>query len=135
MRYAATMMVVAALGCGAEEGDLERAAQGIANGQVITVGPIARSTVMFTPGNGDGTHGCTATLLDEAHALTAAHCLLGATPATEPVLVFSPAFSPTAPRRSVTALVPADPRSSVRADIAVLTFAGGLPEGYTPATT
>jgi hypothetical protein len=105
-------------------------AEAIVGGQVEPEGSdVARRTVLFTPAAGDGTHGCTATILDDAHALTAAHCLIGADE-VDTVLVFATRFSPQATTRAVTAMRPFD--TGFEHDIAVLGFSGGVPDGYVP---
>jgi hypothetical protein len=83
---------------------------------------------MFTAASSGGLHGCSASILDSAHALTAAHCILGLP--DDAVLVFATRFSATAAMRPVTAAV--KPSAGTREDIAVLTFSGGLPPGAEP---
>jgi len=114
-------------GCAPDTGQVSQA---IFGGEAVTDGPIARSTVMFVAKGGDGTHGCSASIIDAAHALTAAHCVFGLQTTDEPELVLAPHVAPGAPRRTVTTF--ARPNDSFDDDIAVLTFAGGLPGDYTP---
>jgi secreted trypsin-like serine protease len=112
----------------ASDVDSEEAADAIAGGTVVTSGPIARTTVMFVAAGGDGTHGCSASIIDASHALTAGHCLIGLDPGDQPELVFETVVHAGGTRRTVTAFVGAP--DSLNNDIAVLTFAGGLPPGH-----
>ena len=73
--------------------------QAISGGQPVTSGPIARSTVMFVAQGGDGQHGCSASIVDATHAVSAAHCLIGLNAGDTPDLVFAPVVAPGAPRR------------------------------------
>jgi secreted trypsin-like serine protease len=110
---------------------VDDAASPIVGGVVEAPGSaIARRTVMFTTASGDGTHGCTATVLDDSHALTAAHCLIGASDVPDLVIVFANRFSASATTRPVTATHAY--AEGIEHDIAVVTFAGGLPGGYVP---
>lgn len=124
-------LALAIVGCAAEP---QRGAidQAIFGGETVAAGgPIARSTVMFVVQGGDGQHGCSASLIDAAHALTAAHCLIGLQPGDQPELVLAVKVTAGAgPRRTVTSFVAFD--SGFDEDIAVLRFAGGLPAGYEP---
>jgi hypothetical protein len=95
--------------------------------------PVARSTVMFFSAATEGKHGCSASVIDESHALTAGHCLIGADGVTDLVLLFATAYSPDAPTRPVTAAFTPGGFFEGGADVAVLAFAGGLPAGYEPA--
>jgi secreted trypsin-like serine protease len=105
----------------------------IVGGTLVPEGSeVARRTVLFTVAEGDGTHGCTATVLDATHALTAAHCVFGVSVDEGLVLVFATRWSAGAPKRAVTSFRTYD--SGLDNDIAVLTFAGGLPEGSLPVT-
>jgi len=118
-------------GCAADAGPVSgQVSQAIFGGEVVSDGPIARSTVMFVAKGGDGTHGCSASIIDAAHALTAAHCVFGLQPGDEPELVLELHVTAGGQRRTVTTF--ARPNDSFDDDIAVLTFAGGLPVDYEP---
>ncbi len=91
---------------------------------------IAHQTVLFTVRGSNGKSGCTATILDDSHALTAAHCLLGFG-SDNAVLIFATSFSASALSRKVTKAI-AYSEAFGSDDIAVLTFSGGLPQGYEP---
>lgn len=95
---------------------------------------IARRTVLFTLTSVHGLHGCTATILDDSHALTAAHCRIGADgqPDLVLVLVFATHYAESAPTRPVTAIRAYN--DGFDDDVAILTFSGGLPPGYVPVT-
>jgi hypothetical protein len=95
--------------------------------------PVARSTIMFLSAATEGKHGCSASLIDESHALTAAHCASGARGLADLILLFATAYSPDAPTRPVTAsFVPPGYPFDGGADIAVVEFSGGVPAGYEP---
>ena len=114
-------------GVGTASGEVS---QSIFGGEAVTDGPIARSTVMFVAKGGDGTHGCSASIIDAAHALTAAHCVFGLQPGDEPELVLELHVAAGGTRRTVTTF--ARPSDSFDDDIAVLTFGGGLPADHEP---
>jgi Trypsin len=96
--------------------------------------PIARSTLMFLSAATEGKHGCSASLIDESHALTAGHCARGTEGISDLVLLFATAYSPDAPTRPVTAtFIPPGYPFNGGADIGVIEFSGGVPAGYTPA--
>lgn len=134
------LLIVAAWfsACGVDEvsmtddSTLDEADQGIIGGVAAASGAVAASTVMFVPLGGDGTHGCSATVIDAAHALTAAHCLIGLQPGDQADLLFAPVVSATVPRRRVTSFKSASAGLQLTDDLAVLTFSGGLPVGYQP---
>jgi secreted trypsin-like serine protease len=108
----------------------------VVGGTVVAAGDaIAQRTVFFTPASSKGRAGCTATILDSAHALTAQHCVRAAEGVTDFVLLFARKWSDSAPTRPVTAMkgYAADPFDD-HDDIAVLTFSGGLPSGFVPVT-
>jgi trypsin len=126
-----TTLAVIVCGCAPGGGTTSGAiSQSIFGGEAVTDGPIARSTVMFVAKGGDGTHGCSASIIDTAHALTAAHCVFGLQPGDEPELVLELHVAAGGTRRTVTTF--ARPNDSFDDDIAVLTFAGGLPVDHEP---
>jgi secreted trypsin-like serine protease len=127
----AVLGLSACLDAPAGDADLGDVAYEISGGDAVTSGPVAASTVMMVAQGNDGSHGCSASILDASHALTAAHCTIGLGPDNPAELVFAPVVRgvPGAPRRLVTQF--AIPTSFLE-DIAVLTFIGGLPAGYAP---
>jgi hypothetical protein len=119
-------------GCAATD-EVADSASAIVGGAAEADGSaIAQRTVLFTPRSVHGLHGCTATILDGAHALTAAHCLFGAKGVPDLVLVFATRFADDAPMRPVTAMRAFN--DGFDDDVAVVTFSGGLPPGYVPVT-
>lgn len=124
----------ASFGCAiadeSDGGDVAAGSRAIGSGSEVLPGSaVARSTVMFTPASSGGQHGCSASILDDSHALTAGHCTLGLEDVSDAVLMFATRFADDAEMRPVTAwAVP----GSFREDIAVVTFAGGLPAGAEP---
>jgi hypothetical protein len=102
--------------------------------------PLQRSTAaMYSPSsNGPGGALCTASLIGNNMAVTAAHCVQPGGYA--PVLIFGPDVrSPDSVHRPVTGEV-VNPAWAKKAghgmdqgDIAVVKFGGGLPPGYKPA--
>lgn len=131
---ATVALYAAAAGCTPGEPErVERSTRSapISGGSEVPAGSaVARSTVMFTSASSGGEHGCSATILDDAHALTAAHCTFGLEDVADPVLMFAVRFAPDAAMRPVTdGFAPTD---GFTEDIAVLVFAGGLPEGAEP---
>ena len=129
------LLVVASSGCAQASSvdPLADSSGAIVGGAVETEGSaIAQRTVLFSPRSVHGLHGCTATILDGSHALTAAHCLFGAEDVPDLVLVFATHFAEDAPMRAVTSMKAYD--GGFDNDVAVLTFSGGLPPGYLPVT-
>jgi hypothetical protein len=99
-------------------------------GPVGAASAVARSTVFLTSRQAQGRAGCSASLIDESHALTAWHCHIGGPLPDDAVVVFAPQYGPDAPTRpAVEFLAPDGPE---HADIAVVRFTGGLPPGYAP---
>jgi secreted trypsin-like serine protease len=125
------VLAVSVSACAIAQEPSESSRAAIFGGTVETAGSaVARRTVLFTTASGDGTHGCTATVLDGSHALTARHCIFGATVDEGLVLVFATAWSAEATTRPVTAM--RSYNDGFDDDIAVIAFSGGLPDGYVP---
>lgn len=95
--------------------------------------PIGKSGVFFTGISAMGHHGCSATVLDDSHALTAKHCWVGSAPRAplpaDAVLMFAVAYAPDAVTRPALEIFR---RTQLNEDIAVVRFTGGLPPGYAP---
>jgi len=128
LRACATLALIHA-GCARDAGTtVDETSQSIFGGEAVTSGPIAHSTVMFVAKGGDGTHGCSASIIDAAHALTARHCVFGLQPGDAPELVLELHVTAGGTRRTVTTFT--TPNDGFDDDIAVLTFAGGLPTDY-----
>lgn len=110
-------------------GDWSSHTLGLAGGkqEVAEESPVARVSVMFTTRSTIGATGCSATILDDAHALTAAHCTFGLDGVPDPVLVFATEVTAESTTRDVVDFF--TPSDDLEQDIAVLEFDGGLPEG------
>jgi uncharacterized protein (TIGR03382 family) len=91
---------------------------------------VARASAMFTTRAAAGAHGCSAAILDEAHAITAAHCTFGLEEVADPILVFATRVTADAPTRPIVAWF--TPTDGFDEDLAVVEFEGGLPEGAAP---
>ncbi|MCU0682478.1 MAG: trypsin-like serine protease [Polyangiaceae bacterium] len=133
------LLLGAASACAPTVADVADAESGesretISFGVPVTPGSsIARSTVMFLSAATEGKHGCSASLIDASHALTAAHCTNSAQGVTDLILLFATVYAPDAPTRPVTGMV--TPGGFIGApDIAVVEFAGGLPAGFAPVS-
>ena len=116
----------------------------IVGGKVVASDdPVARSTVGIVMQSSQGTGICTGSLISATQVLTAGHCAVGA---QQIYIVFSTNIMEgakdvgrvrqvvarrVAPDYIATALGVGD--SSDHSDVAVLTFAGGVPRGYTTA--
>ncbi|HYX36626.1 MAG TPA: trypsin-like serine protease [Oligoflexus sp.] len=90
---------------------------------------VAEHTLLFTARSLQGLHGCTATILDSSHALTAKHCLAGTDAVPDLVLAFGIQWSEEIPMRPVTAM-----HVHPSKDVAIVGFTGGLPKPYRPVS-
>ncbi len=90
---------------------------------------IARHTVIFYALSTNGKYGCTATILDKAHALTAGHCLFGVNGVSDLSIGFTVSVNSNTEFRHVTKT-----QAAPGVDLAIITFEGGLPDGYQPVT-
>lgn len=127
-------LAVALAGCAALGGETPAADEAaIVGGRLESPGSVvARQTVALL---WQGSFLCTASLLDDAHALTARHCTRTPTgdppPAAEFDLVFGVDVQASVPRRPV---VTVTQKLGVGEDLAILGFSGGLPSAYRPVT-
>jgi len=134
----ASLSLLAPFGCGPADAGVARdelvVEQAISSGTTVQPGsPVARSTLMFFSKETKGQHGCSASLIDSSHALTAAHCGKGAARLTDVVLLFATAYAVDAVTRPVTAVFTRrDWPFDGSGDISVLEFSGGVPSGFVP---
>ena len=134
----ASLSLLTPFGCGPADarltGDELVVEQAISSGTTVQPGsPVARSTLMFLSKETKGQHGCSASLIDDSHALTAAHCGKGAARLTDVVLLFATAYAPDAVTRPVTAVFTRrDWPFDGSGDISVVEFSGGVPSGFVP---
>ena len=134
----ASLSLLTPFGCGPADAGFARdevlVEQAISSGTTVLPGsPVARSTLMFLSKATKGQHGCSASLIDDSHALTAAHCGKGAASSNDLVLLFATAYAPDAVTRPVNAVFTRrDWPFDKSGDISVLEFSGGLPSGFVP---